>query len=178
MHSLLPLILIAITLFFLLWFFTKEGMKKRIKKDDEWGNLNEKIFSQDELPGTIIPFLRTYGAQDKYIIQSLLDSKGIPSYLSTQYVNNLLPGVRIKGHTDSILSIREQDLIPALYFVLEYMIHVQNNTEPRSSAALAYDVLSLINLLPQQSAGYLPEFLVDVPSHQAALEAFVQESQA
>ncbi len=133
---------------------------------------NDRFFEHIDDFSNVIPLVRTYGANDKYMIQSILDANGIPSYLSPQYVNNLLPGVRMKFHTDSIISIDAEDKIEAVILVLEYLESISPENVPsyRSVSASLYNAVAFLHAMPAANEGYRPELLIDMDELVAEME--------
>lgn len=139
---------------------------------------NDRFFEEIEEGSEVIPFVRTYGPNDKYIIQSILDSRGIPSFLSSQYVNNLLPGIRVKGHTDSTISIDKNDVVAATIFVLEYFDSIveHEKKENRTLTEAVYNAIAFLHMMPTTGNRYYPELLINVDELVDEIESFLNES--
>ena len=133
---------------------------------------NDRFFEQVTDRSNIIPFVRAYGQNDKYMIQSILDAHGIPSFLSSQYVNNLLPGLRVKNHTDSVISIDAKDKVEAAILILEYIesLSPERIPEDRSVSKSLYSAIAFLNAMPPADDSYRPELLIDVGELAAELE--------
>lgn len=165
----LPLIIFAIV------------RRRQMNKSGEDGSLfdspNDRFFEEIEDGSEVLPFVRTYGPNDKYLIQSILDSRGIPSFLSSQYVNNLLPGIRVKGHTDSTISIDKNDVVAATIFVLEYIDSIveQEKKENRTLAETVYNAIAFLHMMPTTGNRYYPELLIDVDELVDEIESFLND---
>jgi hypothetical protein len=138
---------------------------------------NDRFFEQVTDRSNVIPFVRAYGQSDKYMIQSLLDAHGIPSFLSSQYVNNLLPGVRVKNHTDSIIYIDAKDKVEAAILILEYFESLLPGRIPEeySVAKSLYNAIAFLHAVPAANENYRPELLIDIDELVAKLEEKARE---
>ncbi len=162
----------------------QKGLEKQNGPEDGLSNAGQSLrdspndrFFRELKPGAeVIPLVRIYEPSHKYIIQSILDSRGIPSYLSSRFVNDLLPGFQIKGHTDSVISIAKEDVVAATVFVLEFIDSLEEkNEEAEKSGASGQTIAPTIAFLggiPMADNDFYPEFLIDLEALADELEAF------
>ena len=124
---------------------------------DDFEDLNEKFFNNAE-GRSPIPFVRTYAPKDKMLIRSILDSEGIPTYVGSEHINNILPGVRIQGHADSVIYIFRDDRWRALPVVEDYIRDLVESANPGLNAR-AIDFAAVLAALPTSLNQIVPEIL-------------------
>lgn len=123
-------------------------------------DLNDDFF-QNMGDSTPVPFLKVYTPQDRMLIRSILDSAGIPSYQGSHHVGDLLPGVRIQGHNDSLIYIYDSRRSEAEVLVIDYL---KNRVESLTGEAVTdlsnlAGIMSELNMTPAAGYRVLPEFV-------------------
>ncbi len=110
----------------------------------------------------------------------MLDSRGIPSYLSSRFVNDMLPGVQIKGHTDSVISIAKEDMVAAAVFVLEFIDSLEEKDEENeagksgTSGQSIAGTIAFLSGISMEDNDFYPEFLVDLEAMADELKTFAE----
>jgi hypothetical protein len=106
-----------------------------------------------------IKLLRIYNRQDVLILRSLLASLGIENYLAYSNMGDLLPGMRIQGHTDMVLVILAEDRDDAVAAVQTYLEEASAVIDYRQYRWLGifFGIFFLSYPVPQRT---LPELLL------------------
>jgi hypothetical protein len=128
-----------------------------VRKEEEFRDLNDVFFEKLDRE-SVIPLVRVYAPKDKMFIRSLLDSEGIPTYVGNEHINNMFPGVRMQGNTDTIIHIMANDRERAVAVVEDYIRNLIESINPDIDSKVD-DFLGLINALPTSFNQILPEII-------------------
>ena len=160
MHT--PTLIVVIIFAFVIILFIKKqnsniSSEEKNQEETDFRDLNEEFFTKSQ-GENIIPFVRIYAPKDKIILRSILDSEGIPTYVASEHTNNLLPGVRIQGHSDIIIYIIANDQNHARDIVKDYIRNLIESINPDIDVKVG-DFFALINALPTSFNQILPEII-------------------
>jgi hypothetical protein len=139
----------------------KDPKVENLASGPHWDNDSQNATFLAKAPGNqTLSLMRFYNFQDAIVFRSLLSSIGIENHLSYQRMGSLLPGVRIQGHTDMILSILAEDREDAVSAAQEYLATAREIVDYRQYRWLGifFGFFFLGYAVPQRT---LPELLVN-----------------
>ena len=96
----------------------------------------------------VIELAKVYNHQDKMILRSVLDARGIPTYVKSNTFGELYPTFDLNNFATSVISIFETDREEAVQVVKDYLDSLNSDTRS-GSAGGAYE-----------SGSFAPELLV------------------
>ena len=157
----LILVAIAILAVYIFVFRKKKSANRNdtgvSQKDTEFKDLDEDFFEKSQ-GRDVAPIVRVYASKDKVLIRSLLDSEGIPTYVGSDYINNLFPGVQLQGHSNTVVYIIADDRTRAKNVIEDYIRNLVSSMNPKIDAK-AVDFLAMISALPTSLRQSLPKII-------------------
>ena len=158
--TLVAVIIIVIFIFIIFKKYNENNSDKKIDHDEtDFKDHNEDFFNKSQ-GKSIIPFIRVFAPKDKILLRSILNSEDIPTYVGSDHINNLLPGLRIQGHTDVVIYIFEENKNQAKVIVEDYIRNLIESINPEIDVKIG-DFFALINALPTSFNQILPEIIND-----------------
>ena len=142
-------------------YFTGRGTatadESEAGSEEEFTDFNED-FLNNAAGRTAVPFVRVFAIKDTLMLRSLLAGAGIKTYIENEKVNNLYGGMMIRGYTDSVINIFEDDIRQARPVVEDYIRNLVEDINPEKTVK-AVDLAAVSQALPTSLNQVLPEIL-------------------
>ncbi len=149
--NLIIILLVLLLLALVLHRMQTSGRKtqKELSEDpgDSLQDLNEKFLAQAE-GRQVIELVKVYNHQDKMILRSILDARGIPTYVKSNNFGELYPTFDLNNFATSVISLFETDREEAVMVVKDYLDSLNSETRPGSAGGAL------------ESGTFAPELLV------------------
>lgn len=101
---------------------------------------------------------RVFAVRDRLLLRSLLDARGIPTYVKNEHLNSILPGVGVQNGYDSMLYAVCEDAEPAREIVRDYVRNLIQSIKPEIDVH-AIDYAALLVMVPTSQNQLLPEII-------------------
>ncbi len=88
--------------------------------------MENAVFLKNAEARAVVNLVKTHNPGDMALLRSLLDSAGINTFVNFDAMNSLYPGVNLGNHTDTILTIFEEDAVEAREIVATYLAERQS----------------------------------------------------